>query len=128
MPDDFASDVTSFKYGGSSTSLAQELAGLNMTGPGQTFTFTYATIEFSGLPSGLIEALEATSTLTLSNTDASLRVSAVAPAFLDVTDSAAAPPSAPIPEPAGWALMIAGSGLAGASLRRRRRPLAAAGC
>jgi len=30
-------------------------------------------------------------------------------------------PSVPVPEPAAWALMIAGFGLAGASLRQRRR-------
>lgn len=32
-----------------------------------------------------------------------------------------APPSAGVPEPAGWALMIAGVGLAGSALRRRPR-------
>lgn len=34
-------------------------------------------------------------------------------------------PAEPIPEPASWAMMIAGFGLVGASLRRRRRALAA---
>jgi len=32
---------------------------------------------------------------------------------------AAPPPSGGVPEPASWALMIAGFGLAGAALRRR---------
>ncbi len=38
---------------------------------------------------------------------------------------AGVPPPGVIPEPAGWALMIAGFGLAGGALRRRRGPLAA---
>ncbi|MBU1376377.1 MAG: PEPxxWA-CTERM sorting domain-containing protein [Alphaproteobacteria bacterium] len=32
-------------------------------------------------------------------------------------------PSAPVPEPAAWALMLAGFGLAGATLRQRRRAM-----
>jgi hypothetical protein len=33
--------------------------------------------------------------------------------------------AAPTPEPAAWALMIGGFGLAGAAMRRRRRAAAA---
>lgn len=34
-------------------------------------------------------------------------------------------PSGPVPEPASWAMMIAGFGLTGAMLRRRRAVIAA---
>lgn len=49
-------------------------------------------------------------------------------AFLSITNVSAAVPVSPVPEPSGWALMIAGLGAtAGAlRLRARRRPLVAA--
>jgi hypothetical protein len=47
------------------------------------------------------------------------------PADLDFTVNGSAPNAGGAPEPASWALMIGGFGLAGASLRRRRAGVAA---
>ena len=43
----------------------------------------------------------------------------------DFTEAVVNPPSA-VPEPATWAMMITGFGLAGTALRRRNRALAPA--
>lgn len=47
------------------------------------------------------------------------------PANLDITINGQAPDAGGVPEPATWALMISGFSLAGATLRRRRRAVAA---
>ena len=57
----------------------------------------------------------------------------ISPTFLDqnpgfslVTNDGLVPPTPGVPEPASWALMIAGFGLAGSMLRRRRTLVSAA--
>jgi hypothetical protein len=75
--------------------------------------------EISAIISGLSIAAGGTFAFRWTDLDAPMSDHGLAIDDLTLTAGLKAPPTSPVPEPAAWAMMIGGFGLAGGALRRR---------